>query len=189
MIADFLPLVAAAVEAVPATGNPLVDIPRQFGVDGPVLLAQVVNFSIIITVFYFFAIKPLLATVDERNAKIQEGLVNAEKNRKLVAEAETAKTETIRKAQLEAKQIVDTARADAKALYDGQVKEAAARVEEMLKKGREVTELERQQVLAEARAEIAGLVIQTASRVLRRTLTEAEKTTIAEQSAKEITAA
>lgn len=172
--------------AAPAASGGLAE---QFGIDAAVLIAQAINFLIVVTAFYFLALKPLLATVDERNAKIADGLKFAEQAEQTKAEAQAEKDRVVREAQQEAKKIVEAARADAKALAEREAKDSAARAEDLLRKGRETLALERAQALDEARAQVANLVVLTSAKVLRKTLTDADRKQLSEAAAREVAAA
>lgn len=53
----------------------------DFHVDWYALLAQLVNFSIVVAVLYFFAFKPIVKMMVERSDKIAQGLKDAENSR------------------------------------------------------------------------------------------------------------
>jgi len=55
------------------------DIAKTFGVDWPHLISQIISFSIVCALLYFFAYKRVLAMLEERRQRIAEGLANAEK--------------------------------------------------------------------------------------------------------------
>src|SRR5476649_87408 len=63
---------AAAAHGEPATG--ITKIFQDFGISWPFFLAQVVNFSLVAFILWKFAFKPVLATLDERQKKIADGL-------------------------------------------------------------------------------------------------------------------
>jgi hypothetical protein len=85
---------ATVVEHAPAAhaaggGNPL-ELLNQFGVELKYVIWQLISFSLLAFVLYRFAIKPVLATMDERNAKIEAGLKNAEATAARLAEAQNS---------------------------------------------------------------------------------------------------
>ena len=71
--------------------------------DLPSLIIQAINLAIIIFVLHRFLFKPYLATLQEEEAK-----------RKKLEKDVAASTHIVDDAHVEAKQILDTARADAK---------------------------------------------------------------------------
>ena len=68
--------------------NQVKEIANTFGVDWPHLIAQVISFSIVCVLLYFFAYKRVLAMLEERRQRIAEGLANAEKIKAELARAE-----------------------------------------------------------------------------------------------------
>ena len=54
------------------------EIIKTFHIDWKLLIAQAVNFAIVVFALYKFAYKPLLKTMNERTAKIEQGLKDAE---------------------------------------------------------------------------------------------------------------
>ncbi len=187
MFDSLLILASAAQDAAAATGgNPITEIASQFGVDWAKLGFQTLNFVVVAGLMYFLAFKPVLATLEERQTKIAEGLKYAEEMKAKLADAERQHQEVLKQASLEAQRIVHEARDTAKALVEKATKEASTEAEQILKKGNEAIALERQQMLNDVRREVARLVVDTTSKVLDRTLSEPEKKTFAEAAAKEI---
>lgn len=158
-----------------AASNPVTDIAAKFHVEVPTLIAQIVNFLIVAVALYFLAIKPVLATMDERQKKIEDGLQYAEQMKQELAEAEKSKDKTIKEAQIEAQRIVKEAQDTAKANLEKQSQEAIAKAEAIIKKGEQAVSQERSKMLAEVRQEIASLVVQTTGKVLKRELTAEEQ--------------
>lgn len=178
---------AAAPEAVnPESMGPIQQLAHQFGVDWKLILMQALNFLIVAFLLYKFAFKPVLKTIDERQQKIADGLQYAQEMKDKLADAERKQQEVLRNAQQEAQKIIAEARSSAKDFYDRQTQEATQRVEEMLERGRQANELERQKMLADVRQEVAKLVVQVSERVLARQLSEQDKSAFNARAAEEL---
>ena len=54
-------------------GGVISELAGNFGISWPTLVAQMVNFCIVALVLYKFAVKPIAATLDERQQKIADG--------------------------------------------------------------------------------------------------------------------
>lgn len=80
-----------------AEENKLTMITKKFGVSMPTLVAQMVNFCLVAVALYFLAVKPVAATLDERQQKISDGLQYAEEMKTQLAEAERERAEKVRK--------------------------------------------------------------------------------------------
>src|SRR6266404_4372981 len=85
-----------------ATGG-VTDILREtadiFGWNWKLFLSQVISFCIVAFLLRRFAYKPILAVLEDRRRKIEEGQLNAEKIRKELAEAEKRYQEILAKAK------------------------------------------------------------------------------------------
>ena len=169
---DALSILAAA--APHAVGEP-VSLTQQFGIDLPYLIAQIISFAIVAFLLYKFAFKPVLATIDERQSKIEDGLNYADEMKAKLADAETQHTARIKEASLEAQQIIHEARETGKEMIDKQSLEATERAEQMIANAEQAIELERKKMVADVREEITRLVVLTTSRVLSRDLSDDER--------------
>ena len=137
---SFLPLLAVAdADAV----NPLVQITEQFGVNLPSLIAQVLNFCLLAFVLYRFAIKPILATLDERQNKISGGLAYAEEMERKLKAAGLEVEDMIQKAHQEAQAIILEAQEVAKNQTQAQIQATTHEIETMLHKAQEAAFQER----------------------------------------------
>lgn len=171
---------------VVAADNKITMITDKFGVSVPTLIAQMVNFCLVALVLYYFAVKPISTTLEERQQKISDGLQYAEEMKTQLAEAERERTEKVKQAAIGAQKILAEAREQSKEMIEVKTQEAAAQAEAIIRKASEATELERQKMLADVRQEVAHLVVATSSKVLSRDLSDAEKSTFSESAAKEL---
>ena len=131
---------AAAPEAAPA-GNAISKITQEFGISWPFILAQVLNFSIVAFLLWKFAFKPVLATLDERQKRIADGLRYTDEMKAKLEAVQQDSVATAKRAQAEASKVVDEARKTAKEFLDKQTQEAAVKAGEILAKAQQVIEL------------------------------------------------
>ena len=178
-----------AGDAAQSEGNVISDIAGKFGVTWPTLVAQMVNFVLVAAVLYKFAVKPIAATLDERQQKIAEGLQYAEEMKTQLAEAERERAEKVKEAAAEAQRILSESREQAKEMIEQKTQEAAAQAEAIIRKATEATELERQKMLSDVRQEVARLVVATSGKVLSRELSDYEKSSYSDAAAKELAGA
>ena len=160
------------VAAAGAEGDNLLG---TFGIDGAIIVAQAINFLIVVGALYWFAIKPVLSTMDERQKKIADGLQYAEEMKSKLAESEREQAELLKRASEEAQGIVKEARDQAKTYYDQQVQQTSGKVEEMIRSAKQANEFDREKMLSEVRQEIAQLVVATSAKVLDKELTDSDR--------------
>jgi F-type H+-transporting ATPase subunit b len=180
-------LEALSLLAATATDVEAVSLTERFGLEGRLVLMQFISFVILAYVLYRFAIKPTLLQMDARNAKIEQGLRYTEEIKEKLADAERQHAARLKQASQEAQAVVNEARDTAKQYLERQTQDTAARTEQMLTKAQQAIELERRKMLAEARSEIARLVVLTTRQVLARELSEQEKSRYADAAARELT--
>src|SRR5947208_17159605 len=96
-----------------ATGG-VTDILREtadtFGWNWRLFLSQVISFTIVALLLRRFAYKPVLRILEERREQIAAGLLNAEKIKQQLAEAEKRQAEILAKANAVAQKMIDDAR-------------------------------------------------------------------------------
>lgn len=179
-----LPLFLAATDAAAAAGD--ASIIEKFGIEWKYVVWQIASFLILFAVLYKFGIKPTIATMEERNKKIEGGLKHAEEMQAKLAAAAQESAAIVKAAQVDAQKIVDEARRAAKEFGDKQQAEALQRAADLLAKAQQAIELEHRKMLNEARGEIARLVVTTTERVLAKRLTDADRSAYNETATKEL---
>lgn len=178
---------AATAPEGAASGGLVHDLVEKFGIDAANVGMQLLSFTILAYVLYRFAIKPTLATMDERNHQIEAGLKNAEATAAKLAEAQQQVAAQLKTAQLEANKIIDEARKAAKDLSERETAAATERANALLTKAQQAIELEHKKMLADAQKEIARLVVATTERVLAKRLTDADRAAYNETATRELT--
>lgn len=177
-----LPLLLAVTEAHGSSGG----IVEQFGLEPKYVVMQVISFLILFGVLYKFGIKPTIATMEERNAKIGAGLKHAEEMQAKLAATQQETAGILRAAQLEAQKLIDEARKSAKEFGDKQQADAIARAADTLAKAQQAIELEHKKMLDQARGEIARLVVKTTEQVLAKKLSDTDRAAYNEAATKEL---
>lgn len=182
-------LLAVAAPAAPTpTGNPLVDIPQQFGLNGWAFTCQVISFSIVAFLLYRFAYNPILNVLEERRKRIEEGLENATRVEKKLAEAQVAAAGVLAKANEDATRVIAEAQTAAKQISERENQRAVAQAAEIIQKAREAGEAEQKRLMAELRKELSRLIVETTARVTGKVLNANDQKKITEEATKELAA-
>lgn len=135
------------------------EILHKLGIDWKLLIAQGVNFLILLYILKRFVYKPMLNFLDERAGKIESGLQNAEAANKRLIEAEKEHKQLLAQAQKEARGIVEAALVVAKRRDAEQLEKTKAEVAAMLETGQKNIAEERERALREAKQELGALVV------------------------------
>jgi len=159
---------------------------EHFGIELKYVVAQLIGFSIFATVIYFKAIKPTIGAMAERQAAVDAGIKHAEEMKTKLDAAAVESAAIVKEAQTQATKVIDEARISAKAVIERQSQEATVKAQEIIAKAQHATELEHRKMIAEARGEIARLVVATTRQVLAQELSEADRTRYNDAAAKEL---
>ena len=140
-----------------------------FGIDGKLLLAQLVNFGVLFVALTWLLYKPVMKTLDERAAKIRQGVEDAERAAEAAANADQEAQKVVQGASEEADSIVGTAREHANAEKARIVKDAEARAAQVQADAEARAEETAARALRESEKEVARLAVLAAEKVLRDT--------------------
>lgn len=168
----------------------LVEIARTtgetFGFNLWMFLSQVVSFVIVALLLRKFAYKPILAVLEERRQRIAEGLLNAEKIKQQLAEAEQRHAEILGQANAQAQKMIDEARESAAHVADRKQQEAIAAAEQIVAKAREASSIEHERTMALLKRELGRLVIDTTAKVTGKVLTNEDQRRLQEEAARQV---
>jgi F-type H+-transporting ATPase subunit b len=161
-------------------------IGREFGVDWPHFIAQVISFCIVAALLYFFAYKRVLAILEERRQRIAEGLANAEKSKAELQRTEAARLEVLNQANAQANKLIEEARAAANRVREEETQKAIAAAEQIISKAREAAAAEHTKMLTDLKREVGRLVVQTTATVTGKILTPEDQKRLAEETSRQI---
>ncbi len=142
----------------------------DLGINVPVLIIQIINFSFLLLLMRLFIYKPVLKMLDERRERIREGLSAAERGRETAAEANREAQAQIDTARTEGQAIVAQAQQVAQRLQEEGRAQAVVQAEALLERARGEIQLERDAAIAELRKEFADLTISAAEKVIGQSL-------------------
>lgn len=162
---------AATTVTEPAAGG----FVGRFGLDPWLLLAQTVNFLIVLVVLSRFVFRPLLATLRARTARIDQGLKDAAAAK---AERERAAAETaaaLRAAGQEASATLRAAENQAHRLREDLVRRAEADAAAIHDRAERDASQLKTDALRAATADVGELAVDVATAVLQEKLTDRER--------------
>jgi len=134
------------------------------------LIAQILNFLVLLAILAKFAYKPLFKAMADRRNRIINDLDSAEQTR-LDAEAlKEQYAEQLAGARQEATEIVNKANQIAQNLHDELVEQARVEQEALMANAKERIEQEKQQALLDIRAEVIKLSTLIAGKIVNQKL-------------------
>src|SRR5437764_7575197 len=162
------------------------DTAETFGWNPWLFLSQVISFAIVALLLRRFAYKPIVAVLEDRRRKIEEGQLNAEKIRKELAEAEKRYQEILAKADADAQRMIDEARQSAAHLSERKQQEAIGAAEQIVAKAKEAAALEHERQMQALKRELGRLVVETTEKVTGKVLTPDDQKRLQEESARQV---
>lgn len=140
---------------------------EELGINLPKFIYQLINFIILMWILYAVLYKRVLAMLNERTARIEQSLKEADQVKQQLANAKRDYDSEIAKARQEAASILSQAQERAKAQEAEIVAQARQEGEKIRVELREQAQQERDQMLREVKSQVADLVTLTATRVLQ----------------------
>ena len=140
------------------------------GINLPTLLAQIINFAILLGLMYLVAYKPIMRMFDERSRRIRESMEQTEFIKEQAARAEEEAQKRIEQAAKEGQEVIARAVRTGEEVKREAQQEARKEAESLIARARMEIQRERDDAIGELRREFADLTILAASKVIDRSL-------------------
>jgi F-type H+-transporting ATPase subunit b len=145
---------------------------EALGINLGYLISQIVNFTLLAILLYFVAYKPVLRMLDDRSARIQKGLEDAEEASRRAAQMEQEFEQRIAEARREGQEIIaQSTQMSEKARQEILVVAREEAKTEIVKAKEEIAR-ERDMAMAEIRQQVADLSLTISEKVIGQTLDE-----------------
>jgi F-type H+-transporting ATPase subunit b len=148
---------------------------NTLGVNWTMLVAQLLNFGILLVALTYLLYKPVLKLIDERRERIRQSMEHAEKLEVQVQEMEKERKKRMKELDDQAKTFLEQAREQAegtkKQILDG----AKAEVDQMLEKGRKQLHDEKQKLLTDLQKTVSSVSVSLAEKILEREFSDADQ--------------
>lgn len=134
------------------------------------LVAQIINFLILVALLAKFAYKPLLAALEERKSRIAGEMEAAEKEKKSAEQLKADLQQQLNEARIQAQAIMDKAVKQAEETQQEMLTAARADIDRERKQAREEIVREREKALTDIRSEVVVLSMAAASKIIAKNL-------------------
>ncbi len=142
----------------------------ELGINLPSLLAQLVNFGILLGILYLVAYKPIMKMLDDRANRIKESMEQTEVIKGKAEKAEEEIAEQLKEAGRQSQAVIDRGVRTGEEMRQKAQEEAKKEAEALLARARNEIRRERDGVIDDLRREFADLTILAAGKVIDRTL-------------------
>ncbi len=140
------------------------------GFNLPGLVAQLVNFLILLIVLRLFLYRPVLRILDQRRERIQEGLSRAEQAAEQASASEDEARRVMERARAEGREAVQASQEAAGRLRQELEDRARQDAEQIIVRARQEVQAERDRAIQQLHQEFADLTITAAERVIGQSL-------------------
>ncbi len=135
-----------------------------------IIAYQVIAFLLLILAMRAWVIGPVLKVIDERRARIEESMVNAEQIKRDLTAAQDNSQRILNEARTQAQQNIANAQKQGETLLAQSRSEAQQQGSQLISRAQQEIEAQKEQAKAELRQEVASLAIMAAGRVVRQNL-------------------
>jgi F-type H+-transporting ATPase subunit b len=162
------------------------EILNQFGVQPILLLAQIVNFLIVLLLLKKFALKPILQVLKERQTTIAESIKNAEAAQKALDSATEKEKEILQKAASEAKNTLSDAKNQATEIAKESEEKTREQVERMIQDAHKKIEKQTEDAEKQLATKVAVLASDMLKTSLKGLIDEKDQTQVIEKAEKNL---
>jgi F-type H+-transporting ATPase subunit b len=148
---------------------------EALGINLGYIVSQIVNFTLLAVLLYFVAYKPILRMLDERSARIQKGLQDAEDASRRAAEMEQEYEQRMAEARRDGQEIIAQATQMSEKARQEILEQAREEARAQIDRAREEISRERDQAMADLREQVAELSLMISEKVLAETLDEGQQ--------------
>jgi F-type H+-transporting ATPase subunit b len=159
---------------------------NEFGVQWPLLIAQVVNFFILLFLLKKFLYQPILKALEVRKQKIAESLKNAQEIELRLQKTESEREAALTKAADEAKKILANAEKSANQVIEDARHKAKNDIEVLILKSEQQIKQERDKMQQEIRNDLANMIAEGLKVITGKVLTEKDKKELISKSLKNL---
>lgn len=179
--------VAHAASAEQASANSGIGgVISMLGINWKLLIAQLVNFAIVLFVLWKWVFTPLSQKLAERSARIEKSLAEADDINRMHRSAEEEKAEVIRAARQEASSIVTAAESSANKVKEEIITEAKRQSQKVLDDSKKEMKAQQEAMLQSVRAEAAVLITSATEKILGEKLDSAKDKAMIERNLAEL---
>lgn len=162
-------------------------IATTFGLRGDLFAAQLVNFLIVLVVLWWFAFRPIMRKLEEREKMIAQSVADAKSIDSRMLALEQEREQIIKLAHAEARQVVEKALGDTELRKAEMIEAARREVERVITQGKAQLDEERASMMLQLRKDVVELAVRAATKIVTEGLTEQKSKSLAEEVVRKLT--
>ncbi|MFA4890923.1 MAG: F0F1 ATP synthase subunit B [Candidatus Gracilibacteria bacterium] len=144
------------------------DLIDKLGIDLKLLIAQAVNFLILLVILTKLVYKPILKLLDKRKKMIEQNVEDTKKIEERLTKIEEEKEKIISDASKKAMEAIEKAKKEAEEEKQKILMNAKKEISSLAERYRAQLQEEKKQLTQEVKAEVAALIIASSEKILRK---------------------
>jgi F-type H+-transporting ATPase subunit b len=142
----------------------------KLGIDWRLLIAQIINFTVLLFILYRFLYRPVLSVLEKRRERIEKSLEEAARVDAESKRFDQLKMQKVEEAKREAAKVMEETTVQAEQVKQSTLERTKQESEKIVTRAREQIASERESLFKGVQAEAADLVIGATEKVLREKL-------------------
>lgn len=146
----------------------ITNILNLFGIESKLFIAQIINFAVLLIILKLLLYKPIAQMLEERKAKIKQGLDDAENAKKALADADTQKTKILKEAKVDADKILENTKVSSEILKQQSAQDAKKQATEIVDNAKK----QAQDEFAKASKQVGSMSVELSKKIVAKILSE-----------------
>ena len=142
----------------------MAELLHSLGIEWHIIIAQIVNFAILLAVLLKFVYHPVTRLLDERKKEAEDTLTCAKEVKEALASSERAREKVLDEARLESVRIIELAKKQGEGTRQKILVTAKEAADRMYRDNEKKIAAEKIKLIADVRKEIGGLITEAIER-------------------------
>ena len=143
------------------------DALSSLGINWRALISQIANFAILLILLRIFLYKPIVQMLEKRQAKIKQGLDDAEKAKVELESAKEKSQEIVKEANRESQMIMSSSQKQADEQISKAKEEARQMSKKIIRSAEDQAEAEKIKIITRAKSQIGEMVVIATEKIIQ----------------------
>ncbi|MBT3865296.1 F0F1 ATP synthase subunit B [Candidatus Peregrinibacteria bacterium] len=140
----------------------------KLGIDLQLLIAQVVNFFILLFILTKLVYKPILNLLDKRKKMIEKNVEDTQRIEERLEKLEEEKTKILSEASSKAMEVIEVAKKEAEEEKQQTLANAKKEISSLAERYRSQLQDEKAQMMNEIKGELAEIIIKSSEKIIKK---------------------
>lgn len=160
---------------------------EKLGVDLKLLIANIINFVLLLWILGRFVYKPVLALLEKRRKMVEKSVQDSKQAEELLADIEKTRLEAISKIKIQSVQMLEEASKQAEVVKKQITDTAHRQAELIIEQAKHQISLEKSRMMKEMEQDVAHLIVSATSRILEREFSDSDQKRLEKEALEQFT--